>query len=816
VIRRILVCAFLFSVFSIITSVEISARDPELITKNSEGKEFWVCFMKNFREGQTGTQNRPDKLKLQLFITSSNDAKVRVEVEDIGFNQLVEVKANTVVNVVLPERVQLRALETPERLAVHITSDTAIAVYGLNSRFQTTDTYMGLPVSVLGTAYRAVGYTKLAADLLSAISVIAIEDSTEIEITPNATTSTGRRLGVPFKVRLRRGEVYSINARFESIGPCDLTGSLITANKKIAVFSGHQCAYVPPKVDACNHLVEQLPPISAWGMHYYLGMLKERSRYTYRVIGSEDGTRVFEDAKLVAVLRKGEFFENLNVNRHIQVTADKPVLVAQYAQGFKNGDSVGDPMMILVSPTQQFLSEYRFATPINGDWHHYVNVVAPTNSIENLRLNGRRIDSSEFKVLGESRYSIAQISIPFGTHVIQSLPTTRVTAGTDPSGAQGLGGAGGSDLYAVPFGLYSYGFGFKSDAYDAYGNMAGQSFFELKKLVDTLPPVAEGRKILDDFLVVLRDDRTTDRGMKSVKVLYSASLAAQVPKVEEGTPQVAVRIRPSSQGTPGRIVLNATDIAGNESEFTVCYVFDSRSERYAFIMSEGRDVECASEGAWMVGAFVTAAHTFHETNFKSTGGVIGQSVFTPGQGFAGGGGVLLGRRISPTFIATARLSLNVLGGTMISADTVQRGVFDTLSQQTIPYQEGTTLSVSAPYLNLGFAAEWFPIRFFYLLGGLQGSMALGSSVEVVRTIVQPSNFTFEDGSRSQKISPESLSSLSGFNAAAFAGIGFTYPVTFKMSVFLEGQFTQPLGNVITDGEWTNNVVGINLGARYRW
>ncbi len=513
-------------------------------------------------------------------------------------------------------------------------------------------------------------------------------------------------------------------------------------------------------------------------------------------ISSEDNTRVFEDAKLVAVLRKGEFFENLNVNRHIQVTADKPVLVAQFAQGFKNGDSVGDPMMILISPTQQFLNEYRFATPINGDWHHYINVVTPTSSISGLRLNGRRLDTADFKVLGESRYSIAQIGIPFGTHLINSLPI----AG-DPG---------------TPFGLYSYGFGFKTDAYDAYGNMAGQSFFELSRLVDTLAPLAEGRKVRDDFLVVFRDDRTSDRGIKSIKVLYSASLDAEIPKIDEGTPQATARIRPSSQGSPGRIVISAVDMADNASQFTICYVFDALTERYAFILTPGREVECASEGAWMAGAYVSPAHVFHETNFRTTDGVSGQSTFTPGQGFAGGGGLLLGRRMSQDFILTARLSVNVLGGTMVSADTVERGVFDTLSQRITPYQEGTTLSVSAPFLSLGFAAEWFPLRFFYLLGGVQATMALGSSVNVSQTIIQPSNFTFADGTRSQRRAPESLSSLRAVNAAAFGGIGFMYPVTFRMSVFLEAQYTQPLGKLITDGDWTHNIIGINLGARYRW
>nr|MBP6510137.1 IgGFc-binding protein [Candidatus Kapabacteria bacterium] len=267
----------------------LPAREADYITKNSEGREFWLCFMKNFREaGQRDPQNRQEALRLQLFLTSSFDATVRIEIEEIQYDNTITIKANTVVNVQIPARAQVRAVETGERLAVHVTADTTISVYGLNSRFQTTDTFLGLPVSVLGTDYRAVGYTKLASDLLSAVSIVATEDETEVTIVPTVATSTGRPAGRPFTARLRKGDVYTIGARWESIGACDLTGTSITSNKKIAVFSGHNCAYVPPKVEACNHLVEQLPPVSAWGKHYYLGMLKERSKYTYRVIASQD------------------------------------------------------------------------------------------------------------------------------------------------------------------------------------------------------------------------------------------------------------------------------------------------------------------------------------------------------------------------------------------------------------------------------------------------------------------------------------------------------------------------------------------------
>jgi hypothetical protein len=771
-------------------AASVVAREPSVITKNSEGKEFWLCFMKNYKESSSSDkQNRSDGLRLQLFLTSSYDAEVVINVEEIGYENSVNIKANTVVNVQLPAATQLRMSESAERLAVHIVADTTIAVYGLNSRFQTTDTYMALPTTVLGTEYRAIGYTKLSNELLSQFSIIATEDETTVEITPYAATVGGRPAKRPYTVQLRRGDVYTVSARWESVGACDLTGSKITANKKIAVYSGHICAYVPPKVDACNHLVEQVPPVQAWGKHYYLGNLRERSKYTYRVVASEDSTKVFEDSRLVAVLKAGEFFETLNASKHLQITADRPVLVAQYAQGFKNGDSVGDPMMILVSPTQQFLNEYRFATPINGDWHHYINVVAPSTGIGGIRLNGKKIDSLQFVPLGESRYSIAQVAVPFGTHLIK-----------------------GNE----PFGLYSYGFGFKTQAYDAYGNMAGQSFFELSKVVDTLPPLADGKKNRDAYLLTFRDDRTTDRGMKVVRVLTAVSLEASIPKIEEGAPQVPIKIQPAISGRSGRIQFEATDVAGNTSSFTVCYVFDSQTNKFEYQLSDGLAVECASESSWFFGGHVSALQFDHEATFSSTPelpalGTFNESATQASVGFGG----LIGKKFGSTLAALATLDLQLVGGSMLAPDTLQRRVFVEQNNAAVPLQEATVLCITSPLVLLGLQGEWYPQKFFYLTGGVRAGILLGSSVEVQQIILRPTTIEYPSGGRAQTVAPATLSTLTSFHFAGNVGLGFSYPVTFRASVNVEVTSTWYATSVLNNADWAMQTLGLHAGVRWR-
>lgn len=448
--KQILAMLLAVIVSLVFFSFELRAatNSPE---KTNEGKEFWLCFERNYKDSPQGTVKSKNDLLLQLFLTGNMESDVVIEIEGIGLRREVKVQADSVKNVIIDAAAQVKSDEIPERLAIHITSNNPIAVYGLNSRWQTTDTYLGLPVATLGKEYYAIGY-KYSEGLLSQFAIIATEDETNITIIPTSTTSKKHPAGEPFNVKLRRGDVYQVTSLSEPKGS-DLTGSHIVSDKKIAVFSGHQCAYVPEGVVGCNHLVEQLPPVATWGNNFFVGMLGGRSKYTIRVVASQNNTKIYENSKLAATINAGEFYENIEVFQNEQITTDHPVMVAQYSQGFLNGDSVGDPMMLLISPIEQYLKASRFATPKTGQWKHYVNIVVRTSGIATIQLDGKPVDQTLFSKVGNGEYSIGQIQVMYGSHKIEA------------------------DEF---FGMSSYGFGYGDEAYDAYGNMGGQSFFEIK------------------------------------------------------------------------------------------------------------------------------------------------------------------------------------------------------------------------------------------------------------------------------------------------------------------------------------------------
>ncbi len=781
-ILHLLLCAVL-----VCLAMPVHAQDESFKPLNSEGTEFWICFQKNYRDFDQQTRKRSDSLSLELFITSNQNANVRIEIEGIGYRWDFSIRAGTVSNIRIDTSAQITSVNERERLGIHIISDNPIAVYGLNRRFQTTDTYLALPVSVLGTEYRVIAYEKLSDDLLSQMAIIATEDSTRITITPTTALQGRHPAGVPFTVDLRRGDVYQMIAEYLPSSKSDLTGSLVTSNKKIAVFSGHNCAYVPASTPACNHLVEQIPPIGSWGKHFYVGTLERRSRSTLRVLASEPNTKVFLNSELATVLNAGEFYENPNLSRNTQITADKPVLVAQYAQGFKNGDSIGDPMMILVSPTQQFLSRYRFATPVNGSWRHYISVVVPREAVSSMKLNGISVSASQFSQFGTSRYMIANLEVPYGTHRIEGNK---------------------------PFGLYSYGFGFGMDAYDAYGNMGGQSFEELGSESDTLAPMVEATMVKDNFKIILRDDREIDRGLKKATILANEGLDIVLPLIVEGAPQADIVVRPLVPDIFSKALIEVTDAAMNTAVFTVCYAPSAETGNFSFSLTPGNDVNCAPGALVYWGAFAEYNYSFHSADFGSSGNIRSLGRFDKGSGSGGYGGVLWGIRLAPEWGFSARLGMESIGGVLTAPDSIRSRVL-LPSGELRPFQEARTLDLQNMYVSLSAVGEYYFSLNYYGFLGLKGTLALSKSVLVNRTILTPENFAYQNGEREKAELDGAADNLSSFIPAVTFGGGAVYPLWKKVSIFGELFYTYHLGNMISDGDWHVSKLGLHVGARVR-
>ena len=762
-------------------------RDKILTEKSPEGTEFWLCFMRNHNNA---TRDNPNvtPLDLKLFLTSDKDANVKIRIKSIGFSEDIFVKGGTVKAIQISNLAQVTSSEIIESgRGIHVTSDVPISVYGLNRRKLTTDTFMGFPVNVLGQTYRVMCYD-VSIKLMAEFAIVATEDKTEVTITPTVDTDGGHKRGVPFKVVLNKGDVYQVAAaNYEKcIDDCDLTGSLVESNKKIAVFSGHQCAYVPTDVIACNHLVEQVPPLNSWGKHFYIGAFKKRSFYNYRVLANEDGTKVFENNKLIGTLNAGQHLER-ETKKSVQITATNPVLVAQFSQGFDNGDRIGDPMMLLISPTQQFLKKYRFATPVDGSWEHFVNVVAPTNALESIRLNGIRLDVNSFRKLGNSRYSFAQVGVNYGTHVIEC---------------------------SEPFGMTSYGFGFGDDRYDAYGSLGGQSFMEYIEAPDTEAPLVDYDNGADGFKLLIRDDRNNDRGVANVEFKDNTGFDFETLEYEPGTPLVISNFGSTKYSKNQSVKLIATDMAGNKSKYTLCYTFNQVANRYQYQLQEGHEVSCAETIPWEIGVSIGYNYVNHSADFNNSGNITSKGTFTDIASTSLEFGALAAYRVDEKLNLIGRLNFMNYDGKLKAPDSTTSSIRNPNTGELDDYKESVNFELTGLFTNVVIGLEYLMTNNIYLHGGLQFDIPLSSTIEAEKEILVPEDYVFENQTNTLDLPQTELSSLNTIGIAANIGIGFRINVYNSTQTFFEATYSNRLTNMVDDADWSVSTFGIRAGFRF--
>lgn len=413
--------------------------DGDPITSDNLGTDFWLAFPTNLGDGAI---HAPPK-RLFLFISAPHNTTGTVSIPGLGFSAPFIVEATRTTTVQVPTAADpLGSNGIVTNLGIRVTSDREVAVYGHNQIAQTTDAYTGIPLDILGTEYIVLGWKNNVDGFFARTQVnfVATEDNTQVWVTPSAPV-LGRPAGVPYSVSLNAGQMYQLQAQGV---PLDLSGTILSSNEPIAVFGGHSCANIPRDTPLCDHIVEQIPPVSTWGTNFFTVPLATRSvGDTFRVIASQDNTSISINGEVVDIIDKGEVYERL-LSQASRIRTNRPVLVAQYAngQGFDNANA--DPFMMLIPPSEQFLAEYTVSTPANNFAINYQNLVIPTAAIGSLRMNGNPIETSLFSPIPNSRHSGAQLRIPVGSHNFTS---------------------------EVPFGIYSYGF----NVYDSYGYPGGMA-----------------------------------------------------------------------------------------------------------------------------------------------------------------------------------------------------------------------------------------------------------------------------------------------------------------------------------------------------
>lgn len=417
------------------TKLLIFGRDPNFFGKDYVGKEFWVSFMHN--TANTGS------LEQYIHITSTENATVTLTYPLLGWTKTVTVQEHKVTPVHIPTEIAgvITATEPSEVVSptgMYISSDNPISVYGFSGQYQTTDAYLAIPRRTLGKSYvvtapkgtvAAVNVPYYYQSGPAEFIVVATENNTQVTIqhkVPFHKSDANQDVNVT----LNQGETYLVKARIDSVllvntGTYDLSGTMVYADKKVAVFGGSQCAKIPiqdgllPSCDYCDHLIEQLPPLATLSTKFVVTDFdyKPGNDMLRFVNPNTQPVQVQAGAQLVTVDSKG--FKDIMFNGSMTVESDMPIHVSQYCTGsLCLPISMSDPFMINITPHEQWGNFYSFtAAEAVRLPSHYINIVKKSAGAR-VGLDGFYLDPSLFTQIPGSEFYTAKLPVAVGPHVV--------------------------------------------------------------------------------------------------------------------------------------------------------------------------------------------------------------------------------------------------------------------------------------------------------------------------------------------------------------------------------------------------------------
>ncbi|MEI6091505.1 MAG: T9SS type A sorting domain-containing protein [bacterium] len=387
-----LIC-FIILVQNILWAGEISKENlqkdlPKLLGSSNIGTEFFLTF-------HPGWMSTVDDY-CYIYVTSQYATKVTLKVPGKDVNMEGTISPNGVLefridlNSALCYQISDRDEPKPEQVfkgnAIIVTSEKPIVCYGFFRNRDVAEGFSALPLQALGQKYIVSSYNSPVTNnggqyLPSYTSIVGVYDQTEVEVTlsgnPLLTYTSGQnpmKGGEKRTSILNSGDVWLIGA-FDYYA--DVTGSVVNADKPVAVISGSYAAALPISSGMINYIIEQDLPMESWGNEYQVTNLANRKKGSIiRVFASEPNTVILRDGKEWAFIktvggvidtgfieRRANDVNSGEILHPITISSSNKIAVTQYNPGAPDDGSENDPFQIALIPINKYQNHLLFALP---------------------------------------------------------------------------------------------------------------------------------------------------------------------------------------------------------------------------------------------------------------------------------------------------------------------------------------------------------------------------------------------------------------------------------------------------------------------
>nr|XP_022299574.1 SCO-spondin-like isoform X2 [Crassostrea virginica] len=401
--------------------------------KGSLGKRFLLLFM------ETNPLSQSDEMEnrsTEIYVAALADSNITLDsasqhLKFLPFSN--KVISHGVSSIKIPKL--FKTIDSKiEKKAILLESSSPVSVVTMNQDGNSSDTSLILPIERLGRSY-IIGSTDPFSPKLPAhksqVAIAALHDNTTVTIQLKFESNSSLTY---LNTQYFSGDNLTLSLnQFESFQFCkqaDLTGTLVGADRPVAVFAGNRCNKLQT-FGYCSHLMEQLPPIDDLDNEYIVPPSLEFGGSKIRIIAAET-TRIqffFDGEKRENVIDPGTYKDVRIYSDHsAYIKTDKPIMVLSFAIRMTKKEE-GDPYMSLVPGFNQFLSKYFVAVP-EGYTKNFLSVILKADSKSSLRIDGeglsRDIIVSEMKVMASDvEYLVFILQISAGGHKVETLDNSR-------------------------------------------------------------------------------------------------------------------------------------------------------------------------------------------------------------------------------------------------------------------------------------------------------------------------------------------------------------------------------------------------------
>ncbi|KAG8570023.1 hypothetical protein GDO81_014651 [Engystomops pustulosus] len=395
------------------------------------GNEFLTTYMEN------GLPNLSAPSK-ELRITSvEENTNVTIEVLGESFRRTLPVRTKTTVSMNVPESTEIRGSVSFKNI-VYINATGPISVLSLNSRYRSAETSVVYPLSALGNKYYISTPKTGSSGSSKVVSIIASTKEARIEIkTKGSVQVNGQRHAANSTFTLTLPAFHG----FQMLTSDDMSGSEVTSNNPIAVFCGHTCAQ---KNTQCNHVYEQILPVSSWGAKYLVPPLSFQQNPDLIYVIAASKTEVnyfFNTTQKKETLESGQVLEIELLRIPLKIEASNQVQVTYFNTGGRGKLFQYNPFFITIKDVDSYCSSYFLYGQRSIE--NYAIFIAETSSVADIRFDGRPLYRATWNEIPGTDFSY------FEYYFGNSLTSHRVEHPTKRFGLQSVG-IGSTFSYGAP------------------------------------------------------------------------------------------------------------------------------------------------------------------------------------------------------------------------------------------------------------------------------------------------------------------------------------------------------------------------------